>query len=40
MTAAALDGTPLSGPFPVASATARAAVRNNVAAVQRAAGAP
>ncbi len=37
---AALDGTPLSGPFPVAPATARAAVRNNVAAVQREAGAP
>jgi sigma-E factor negative regulatory protein RseB len=36
---AALDGTPLSGPFPVAPATARAALRNNVAAVQRAAGA-
>jgi sigma-E factor negative regulatory protein RseB len=36
---AALDGPPLSGPFPVAPATARAALRNNVAAVQRAAGA-
>ena len=35
-----LDGAPLSGPFPVAPATARAAVRNNVAAVQQAAGAP
>jgi sigma-E factor negative regulatory protein RseB len=40
VTAAALDGAPLSGPFPVAPATARAAVRNNVAAVQQAAGAP
>ena len=29
--AAALDGTPLSGPLPVAPATTRAAVRNNVA---------
>jgi sigma-E factor negative regulatory protein RseB len=29
----ALDGTPLSGPFPVAPATARAAVRNNGAPV-------
>jgi sigma-E factor negative regulatory protein RseB len=38
--AASLDGTPLSGPFPVAPATARAGVRNNVAAVQRADGAP
>ncbi|HEY7279920.1 MAG TPA: sigma-E factor regulatory protein RseB domain-containing protein [Trebonia sp.] len=37
---AALDGTPLSGPFPVAPATARAAVRNNIAAVQRADGLP
>jgi sigma-E factor negative regulatory protein RseB len=37
---AALDGAPLSGPFPVAPAAARAAVRNNVAAVQHAAGAP
>ena len=37
---AALDGTPLSGPFPVAPPGARAPVRNNVAAVQRAAGAP
>jgi sigma-E factor negative regulatory protein RseB len=36
----ALDGAPLSGPFPVAPGTARAAVRNNVAAVQQAAGAP
>jgi sigma-E factor negative regulatory protein RseB len=38
--AAALDSAALSGPFPVAPATARAAVRNNVAAVQRASGAP
>jgi len=38
--AASLDGTPLSGPFPVAPATARAAVRNNIAAVQRADGVP
>src|SRR5215470_7108283 len=38
--AAALDGTSLSGPFPVAPATARAAVRNDVAAVQRADGTP
>jgi sigma-E factor negative regulatory protein RseB len=38
--AVALDGAPLSGPLPVAPATARAAVRNNVAAVQRAAGTP
>jgi sigma-E factor negative regulatory protein RseB len=40
VTATALDGTPLSGPFPVAPVTARAAVRNNVAAVQRASGTP
>jgi sigma-E factor negative regulatory protein RseB len=40
VSAAALDGTSLSGPFPVAPAAARAAVRNNVAAVQRADGAP
>ena len=40
VTPAALDGTPLSGPFPVAPAAARAAVPNNVAAVQREAGAP
>jgi sigma-E factor negative regulatory protein RseB len=40
VTPAALDGTSLSGPFPVAPATARTAVRNNVAAVQQAAGAP
>lgn len=38
--AAALDGAPLSGPFPVAPATAHAAVRNNVAGVQGAAGTP
>ncbi len=38
--AAAHDGTPPSGPFPVAPATARAAVRNDVAAVQHAEGAP
>src|ERR1700761_5792636 len=37
---AALDGTALSGPFPVAPATARSALRNNVAGVQHAAGAP
>lgn len=36
----ALDGAPLSGPFPVANATARAMVRNSVAAAQWAAGAP
>ena len=35
-----LDSAPLSGPFPVAPATAGAAVRNNVAAVQQAEGAP
>jgi hypothetical protein len=40
VSATALDGTSLSGPFPVAPATARAAVRNNVAAVQRADGVP
>jgi sigma-E factor negative regulatory protein RseB len=40
VSAAALNDTPLSGPFPVAPATARAAVRNNVAAVQRADGVP
>lgn len=40
VTSAALEGTPLSGPFPMAPATARAGVRNNVAAVQRAAGTP
>ena len=38
--AASLNGTPLSGPFPVAPATARAALRDNVAAVQDAAGVP
>jgi sigma-E factor negative regulatory protein RseB len=40
VTSAALEGTPLSGPFPMAPATARAGVRNNVAQVQRAAGTP
>jgi sigma-E factor negative regulatory protein RseB len=38
--AAALDGAPLSGPYPVAPATARAMVRDNVAGVQGAAGTP
>jgi sigma-E factor negative regulatory protein RseB len=38
--AAALDGSALSGPFPVAPAEAGAAVRDNVAGVQRVAGAP
>jgi len=38
--AAALGSTVLSGPFPVAPATARAMVRNNVAGVQRASGTP
>lgn len=38
--AVALDGAAQSGPFPVAPSTARTAVRNNVAAVQRASGAP
>jgi sigma-E factor negative regulatory protein RseB len=38
-TAAALEGT-LTSPFPVASATARAAGRNNAASVQRASGGP
>ena len=37
---AALAGTPLSGPFPVAPTTARAAIRDNVATVQRVSGAP
>jgi len=36
----ALDGTILSGPFPVAPTTARAGLRDNVAAVQQASGAP
>src|ERR1700722_16773223 len=36
---AAFDGT-LSGPFPVASATERAPLRDNLAALQRAAGSP
>jgi sigma-E factor negative regulatory protein RseB len=40
VTPAALDGTPLPGPFPAAPASARAAVPNNVAALQRAEGAP
>jgi sigma-E factor negative regulatory protein RseB len=40
VSAASLSDTPLSGPFPVAPATARAAVRNNVAAAQRADGLP
>ncbi len=40
VSAAALNDTPLSGPFPVAPTAARAAVRNNVAAVQRADGVP
>ena len=41
VSAAALDGAPLSGPFPVAPATARAIVRDNVAGVvQGASGAP
>ena len=38
--AAALDGAPPSGPFPVAPATARAIVRDNVAGVQGASGTP
>jgi sigma-E factor negative regulatory protein RseB len=38
--AAALDGAPLSGPFPLAPATARAMVRNNVAGEQLASGTP
>jgi len=38
--ATTLEGTPLSGPFPVAPTTARAAVRDNVAAVQRVSGEP
>ena len=40
VSAAALDGAPQSGPFPVAPATARAIVRDNVAGVQGASGAP
>jgi sigma-E factor negative regulatory protein RseB len=40
VSAAALDGAPLSGPFPVAPATARAMVRDNVAGVQGASGTP
>jgi sigma-E factor negative regulatory protein RseB len=38
--AAALSAVPLTGPFPIAPATARTAVRNNVAAAQGASGAP
>jgi sigma-E factor negative regulatory protein RseB len=38
--AVALDSAALSGPFPVAPATARTAVRDNVASVQRASGTP
>jgi sigma-E factor negative regulatory protein RseB len=38
--AASLNTAPLTGPFPVAPATARPAVRDNVAAVQGASGAP
>jgi sigma-E factor negative regulatory protein RseB len=37
---ATLRGTQLSGPFPVAPTAARAAVRDNVAAVQRVSGVP
>jgi len=37
---ASLNTAPLTGPFPVAPATARPAVRDNVAAVQGASGAP
>jgi sigma-E factor negative regulatory protein RseB len=40
VSAAALDGAPPSGPFPVAPAAARAIVRDNVAGVQGASGAP
>ena len=36
----ALAGAPLSGPFPVAPTKARAAVRNDIASVQRASGTP
>lgn len=38
--AAALNSSQLSGPFPVAPTTAKAAVRNEVAAAQRASGTP
>jgi sigma-E factor negative regulatory protein RseB len=38
--AATVAGTALAGPFPVAPSTAQAEVRNDVAAVQRAAGMP
>jgi sigma-E factor negative regulatory protein RseB len=37
---AALSTVPLTGPFPIAAASARASVRNNVAAAQGASGAP
>jgi negative regulator of sigma E activity len=40
VSAAALDGAPLSGPVPVAPAAARATVRDNVAGAQGASGAP
>jgi sigma-E factor negative regulatory protein RseB len=40
VTAAPSDDTALTGPFPVAPPTARASVRNDIAAVQRASGAP
>jgi sigma-E factor negative regulatory protein RseB len=40
VTAEALDRTSLSGPLPAASATARAAIRNNIASAQRASRAP
>ncbi|MGH3207803.1 MAG: sigma-E factor regulatory protein RseB domain-containing protein [Trebonia sp.] len=40
VSAVALDGAPLSGPFPLAPATARAMVRNNVAGEQLASGTP
>ena len=40
VTATALDSVPLTGPFPVAPASARTGVRDSVAAVQGASGAP
>ncbi|HVT70229.1 MAG TPA: hypothetical protein VHF26_20955, partial [Trebonia sp.] len=40
VTAAALAGSGLTGPFPVAPATTRVGVRNDMAAVQNASGAP
>jgi outer membrane lipoprotein-sorting protein len=40
VSAAALDGAPLSGPVPVAPAAARATVRDNAAGAQGASGAP